>query len=46
VVTTKQRQAHEYTSDLTEMRGISEAEYVSEIVLYSHSTDFVEILNC
>ena len=45
VVTTKLKRAHEYTNDLTEMRGLSKAEYVSEIANYSHSTSFVEILN-
>ena len=33
VVATKLRQAHEYTSDLTEMRGLSKAEYVEDVVL-------------
>ena len=35
VVTVKLKQAHEYTNDLTEMRGLSKAEYVSVIVSYS-----------
>ena len=33
VVATKLRQAHEYTNDLEEMRGISKAEYVSDVVI-------------
>jgi len=38
VVTTNLKRAHEYTNDLTEIRGLSKAEYVSEIVSYSNST--------
>ena len=45
VATTKLKQAHEYTNDPTEMRELSEAEYVSEIVSYSNSTGFVKLLN-
>ena len=33
VVATKLKQAHEYTNDLTEMRGLSKKEYVSDVVI-------------
>ncbi|WP_128905725.1 type VII toxin-antitoxin system HepT family RNase toxin [Halorubrum amylolyticum] len=33
VVATKLEQAHEYTNDLAEMRGIPKEEYVSDVVL-------------
>jgi uncharacterized protein YutE (UPF0331/DUF86 family) len=33
VVATKLEQAHEYTNDLAEMRGLSKEEYVSDIVI-------------
>ena len=33
VVATKLKQAHEYTNDLTELRGLSKKEYVSDVVI-------------
>jgi uncharacterized protein YutE (UPF0331/DUF86 family) len=33
VVATKLKQAHEYTNDLAEMRGLSKEEYVSDVVI-------------
>jgi len=33
VIATKLEQAHEYTNDLAEMRGLSKEEYVSDIVI-------------